>query len=100
MSTVIITGASRGIGEACARRFAADGTWNLVLTCSASEKALLSLGEELSSLVPGLMLSVGDIADESYTESLFREAEERFGIPDVVICNAGTAWYGPSVNFS
>lgn len=44
--TALITGASRGIGRACAEAFAAAG-YHLHLTCLQSEDTLLSLKQEL-----------------------------------------------------
>ena len=70
-STVFITGATSGFGEACARRFA-DAGWSLVLT-GRREERLNALCAELSkqTKVHGLVLDVRDRkAMESAIEGL------------------------------
>src|SRR5579859_6570518 len=59
-STLFITGATSGFGEACARRFA-DAGWKLVLT-GRREERLKALCAELSQQteVHGLVLDVHD----------------------------------------
>lgn len=86
--TVLITGASAGIGEATARAFAALGA-NLVLGARRVEK-LHALAAELSAahgvLVTTLFL---DVSDRASAESIL----ERAGNPevDVLVNNAGLA---------
>lgn len=93
-STVLITGASRGIGRAIAIAFAKHGC-QLVITCSKSETELLQLAEELQQdYTADVMTSVGDIADYTYVESLFSAITERFGGVDVLINNAGISYVG------
>jgi NADP-dependent 3-hydroxy acid dehydrogenase YdfG len=86
--TVLITGASSGIGEACARAFAALGH-NLVLGARRLER-LRSLAAELSA-AHGILVTAAflDVADRASAESLL----ERAGNPtiDVLINNAGLA---------
>ena len=40
MKTVLVTGASRGIGEAIACRFASEGGWNIIINCCSIAAAL------------------------------------------------------------
>ena len=77
--TILITGASRGIGAAIATRFAKDG-YSLVITCSKSEQALLTLKNELEDTyhVP-VLASLGDVGDYNYITSLFESIREHFG---------------------
>ena len=76
--TVLITGASRGIGRATAVAFAKEG-YNLVITCSKSETELLRLKEELErDFSVDVLASIGDISDYEYVTQLFSHIEERF----------------------
>ena len=76
MSSVVVTGASSGIGEAIARRFVADG-WD-VLTGSRSEPD-----------IEGAAWLQTDVADPAQADALVAAAVERFGSLDAVVNNAG-----------
>lgn len=81
--TVWVTGASRGIGEAIARRFAADGA-RLALTARGQE-ALERVADEL-----GARAVTGDVADEPRVAGMIDEIEAHFGgAPDVLVASAG-----------
>ncbi len=86
--TVLITGASSGIGEACARAFAARGH-NLILAARRLER-LEALAAELAAGHSILVTTVFlDVTDRSSAESLL----DRAGQPqiDVLVNNAGLA---------
>lgn len=92
--TVLITGASRGIGRAIATAFAKAG-YRLVITCSKSQADLLSLKQELEqNFHIDILTSVGDVSSFSYMQQLFSEITERFGGVDVLINNAGISHIG------
>lgn len=88
MRTVWITGASSGIGEACAYRYAAMGC-RLILTSSSREK-LETIAErcrrEGSADVRVLPY---DLMDPDGIKLLSREAWNAFGGIDILYCNAG-----------
>ena len=92
--TVLITGASRGIGRAIATRFAQEG-FSLVINCSKSTDALMELKSNLESLyhVP-VLASVGNIGDFTYVQQLFENIREEFGGIDIVVNNAGISHIG------
>ena len=93
-STVLITGASRGIGRAIATLFAKEG-YQLVITCSKSEAALHLLADELrSNYSADVLTSIGDIGDYQYVSLLFKEISARFGGIDILINNAGISYVG------
>lgn len=93
-STVLITGASRGIGRAIATAFAKAG-YHLVITCSKSEKELLALAETLTTNYhTQILTSIGDIGDYSYVSQLFNDIEKHFGGVDILINNAGISYVG------
>jgi NAD(P)-dependent dehydrogenase (short-subunit alcohol dehydrogenase family) len=83
---VIVTGASSGIGEACALAFARKGA-KTVLAARRAERlsALVAKIEEMG----GEALAVA--TDEAAVDNLFASAVERFGTVDVLINNAGIA---------
>jgi 3-hydroxy acid dehydrogenase / malonic semialdehyde reductase len=88
--TVLITGATAGIGEACARAFAARGA-RLVLLGRRSER-LAGLRAELES-THGADVSthVVDVRDRPGIEALQRALADADRMPDVVLNNAGKA---------
>ncbi len=92
--TVLITGASRGIGRAIAIEFAKAG-YQLIITCSKTENDLLQLKKELEQKFQSTVLaSVGDISDYAYIEQLFSEIATQFGGVDVLVNNAGISYVG------
>lgn len=92
--TVLITGASRGIGRAIARTFAKEG-YQLVLNCHHSKKELEALAKELYEQYHAeSLLCIGDVGSYTYVSSMFRQIEERFGGLDVLINNAGISYIG------
>lgn len=94
MKTVLITGASRGIGRAIAAAFAQEG-YRLILNCSKSETELLALKEELvATCHTEVLTSVGDVSSFAYVSKLFDEAAARFGGVDILINNAGISYIG------
>lgn len=92
--TVLITGASRGIGQAIAIAFAQAG-YQLVITCSKSETELLSLKKLLiEQYNTTILTSIGDIGNYTYVYQLFQTIEEHFGGLDILINNAGISYVG------
>ena len=91
--TVLITGASRGIGRAIACAYAREGC-RLVINCSRSEKELLALADELRETCHvDVLTSIGDVSDYAYMEQLFSQSEARFGGVDILVNNAGILTY-------
>ena len=86
--TVLITGAARGIGAACAEKFAALG-YNIVLNYRTSEKQALALAETLKQNGAQVLCVCADVSDANAVESLFTQAEAAFGQVDILINNAG-----------
>ena len=88
--TALITGASRGIGSACARAFAAAG-YDLYLTCLHSEAKLLELKKELEQLYPiHCQTFVCDSGNYEAVRSLFSQINKL----DVLVNNAGISYIG------
>lgn len=92
--TILITGASRGIGAAIATRFAQEG-YSLVINCSKSEQDLLALKNELEKKYHvSILASVGNIGDYNYVLSLFEDIQKEFEGIDIVVNNAGISHIG------
>ena len=86
--TIVITGASAGIGAASARRFAAEGG-RLVLAARGQER-LEAIARELDAIaVPT------DVADPAATQRLVDRALQATGRIDVLVNNAGAHHRGP-----
>lgn len=84
--TVLITGASRGLGLEFARQYAALG-WRVLATCRSPERA--SVLCELANRYPSIQLNELDVTQDESVQSL---AERLDGTPiDVLLNNAGIA---------
>jgi len=84
--TVLITGASRGIGAAAARLFAAQG-YRVAICCHTQmEKA-----EELAASLPDAAAFTADVAKETDVVRMVDAVHSRFGEIHVLINNAGIA---------
>jgi short-subunit dehydrogenase len=94
--TVLITGASMGIGRGLSRCFAEDGA-NLALTDLPSEEEnLKSLADELSySYGIKTWTFTADLTDTKGPETLYREVIEKTGGIFGLVNNAGICWWGP-----
>ena len=88
--TVLITGASRGIGRACAAAFARKG-YGVAACYHQNEAAARSLLDELSAAGCDAALFRADLSAEAQAVRTAAQALERFGHIDVVINNAGIA---------
>ena len=86
--TALITGATSGFGEACARKFAADG-YRLIIT-GRREERLAALQQELST-VTEVHTCVLDVRDKEAVETTFKALPIPFNEPDILINNAGLA---------
>ncbi|GES59347.1 3-ketoacyl-acyl carrier protein reductase [Aspergillus terreus] len=87
----LITGASGGIGAACARQLAERGV-HLALTYSSNVIAITALVEELKSKYAGLRFSVHqvDVASAEQIQAMFEQIDREHGQrPDILVSNAG-----------
>ncbi|WP_255195300.1 SDR family NAD(P)-dependent oxidoreductase [Halorarius litoreus] len=90
---VVITGASRGIGAAVARRFAEAGA-HLTL-CARDEDELHTVAAEVIDAGGEAVTQRADIRDEYDVERLMETAAREAGEPiDIVVANAGV-YHGP-----
>lgn len=82
--TIVITGASRGIGAATARHLAGLGA-NVVLSARSAE----AIGQIASEIGPRALAVPCDVANWAQVEALIARAESHFGPVDVLVNNAG-----------
>jgi NAD(P)-dependent dehydrogenase (short-subunit alcohol dehydrogenase family) len=96
----LVTGASRGIGEAIARRFAAEGATVVAVsrTRGAADSRLPgSVDETVRAIEAGGGRAAGfvcDVSDPASRDALVDHVLERFGRVDVLVNNAAFASYG------
>jgi len=88
--SAIVTGGSKGIGSAIAKRFAADGAD--VVICSRGREALDKAVAEIKAQAKGRVIGVaGDVAVPADIARIYDEAVKAFGKVDIVVNNAGTS---------
>ncbi len=92
---IVVTGGSRGIGLAIARRLGSEGA-RLVLV-ARHEAALREAGEEVPG---GATVIKADITEARQVERLFRTVERRMGQLDILINNAGVFTFKPFASTS
>ena len=84
----LVTGGSRGIGAAVARRLAADGC-TVVVNYRESQAQAEALAHEIG----GLTLQA-DVSDPHQVEAMMDTVLAQFGRLDILVCCAGVAWQG------
>ena len=87
MTTVLVTGASSGIGEATALAFARSGA--TVGICARREDRLASVLDRLREHAPESRMWVGDLSDLDAIPALVARVEDELGGIDVLVNNAG-----------
>lgn len=88
--TALITGASRGIGAATARRLARAGYAVAVNYCNSEERAL-ALVEELRAEGHTAMAVRADVSDPEQVRTMVDNVLDKFCQLDILVCNAGIA---------
>lgn len=88
--TVLITGASRGIGKAAAETFAKAG-YDAALNYNKSEAAAEALCRELEKYSVKALPFRADVSDKKAVEKMYAEIEKTMGSPSVLVNNAGIA---------
>lgn len=90
----LVTGASRGIGAAIARRLAADG-FTVVINYAGSVAAAERLAAEIEAAGGRALTVQADVSDAAAVARMFESAEAAFGGVDVLVNNAGIMKLAP-----
>ncbi len=88
----IITGASSGIGAACARAFAANGL-SVVLAARRTDRLAQLAAEITAGGGTALPLTV-DVTSDADVDRLVSDTLRHFSAIDIVVCNAGMGYHG------
>lgn len=88
MKTALITGGSRGIGAACARKLAAEGC-RVAVNYNQSRAQAEALAEELGGIAVQ-----ADVADPEQVKGMVDTVLEKFCQLDILVCNAGVSHIG------
>lgn len=91
--TVLVTGASRGIGKEVALKFAAEG-WQVAITCLNNKKKLEAVQRQIQALGVPCLAFTGNMGDMADCKRLFGEIRNTFGSLDTLINNAGVSHIG------
>lgn len=84
----IVTGGTRGIGLAIAKRLADDG-WNLLLTYRGDDEAAKAAEQELAGSSGNIKVIAGDIANADDAGRIIEEGMAHLGKIDALVNNAG-----------
>src|ERR1700732_5260786 len=103
---VVVTGASRGIGEAIARRFAQDGARVAVSARTVHEGDHRLLTGSISGTVEAIISAGGqaiafpaDLAHQADRARLVETVERELGPIDVLVNNAAVTYFEPVAEF-
>ena len=88
--TVIVTGASRGIGKACALAFGKSGA-DVIVNYTRSKEKAEEVCEEISKLGGRALPFCADVADRKAVDEMIAFAHSNFGSISTLVNNAGIA---------
>jgi len=94
MPTVVVTGASQGIGQAIAEAFAEEPDARVVLAARSKDK-LHAVAESCQARGAETLVVVTDVTDEAAVVQLADTVIDAWGVPDVLVNNAGAFTYAP-----
>src|SRR5713101_5881536 len=94
---ILITGASSGIGQAIAIRFAEEGANVAINYHSGAEQAEITLAQAKKANPGGKYLTIqADVSREDNVQAMFAKALDAFGSIDILVNNSGIQKQCPS----
>lgn len=91
MKTVLVTGASRGLGRSIIIKFA-ENNYNVVINYNNSKKEALELEKYIKDNYQVEVLTIkADVGNEIEVKNMFNEIIDKFNSIDIVVNNAGIA---------
>lgn len=88
--TILVTGASRGIGKAIALRLAREG-YRLAIHCRSQHQALKTVADDIEALGSQAVMLQFDIANRVEARQCLEQYIAEYGVPYGIVCNAGIA---------
>lgn len=88
MSVAVVTGGSRGIGAAIAKRLAKDG-YDIVINCASSVSKAEDVAKECRELGVNAVAMQWDVSNHADCEKALAKIKEEMGVPYILVNNAG-----------
>ncbi|WP_028548147.1 SDR family NAD(P)-dependent oxidoreductase [Paenibacillus sp. UNC451MF] len=97
----LVTGGSRGIGEAIAIRLAEEGALVAVnYTSDRSRELAEKVKEQIEALGSKAIVVQADVGSKAQVEAMFKQVEEQLGDVEILVNNAGIAPFEPFMKVS
>lgn len=90
---IIITGASRGIGQAIALLYASMG-WNISICCRRKGQDMEHTKAQITAAGGQYFTFYGDMGNPEDAEAFITKSVQTFGIPEILVNNAGISHIG------
>jgi NADP-dependent 3-hydroxy acid dehydrogenase YdfG len=90
--TIVITGASSGIGREIALEMAPDG--HSFFLMGRNKERLESVRKEVEALGGKVVIGIGDVSEEETVDKLYKSIQQNIGKADVFVANAGVGHFG------
>ena len=97
--SAIVTGGAQGLGEAIARRLAAEGANVVIADINFETAEKVARDIERTSNVNALAVKV-DVTDDRQVADMVQTAATKFGRLDIMVCNAGILIAGEAIEFA
>lgn len=91
---VLITGSSRGIGKAIAKKFLENKKYNVIINSNKNTIDLIQTFKELKKINKNIIAVKSDVSKYHECEILFKKIYNAFGNVDILINNAGISYFG------